>query len=340
MINGHGNNIYHFGVEAIEYDFSSNVAYNNRSQPILDHLKESMGQVCNYPDPEASKLSLMIAEHIDCDRDQILVTNGSAEAFYLIAQYFASRGLVKSAIVTPSFAEYEDSCRAHGHILDYITFEELPTMDLSQYDTLWVGVPNNPDGTKIGCGLITKIANNYPNCTIIIDRAYNELSVNREDRWQLLDNIIIVDSFTKLYGIPGIRLGYIVAPQQIITSLSLVRPPWSVNSLSLVAGEYIMQHIDELHPDVEALITESKYLQYQISQIDGFRVTPSDCNFFLVEILGGEDAAELQQYLIEKHKILIRNCSNFRALTPRHFRVAAQERVACDKLIKALREWR
>ncbi|MFR9650801.1 MAG: aminotransferase class I/II-fold pyridoxal phosphate-dependent enzyme [Rikenellaceae bacterium] len=340
MINGHGNNIYHFDAEAIEFDFSSNVAYNNHSQPILDYLKESICEVCNYPDPEARRLTEMIAKHHCCGEGQILVTNGSAEAFYLIAQHFATQGLTKTAVVTPSFAEYEDSCKAYDLSLDYLSFDELLTSDLTGYSSLWIGVPNNPNGMKISCSQIRQIANRYTNCTLVVDRAYNELCAEREDNWDLPANIIIVDSFTKLYGIPGVRLGYIIAPPLVIDSLSAKRPPWSVNSLSLIAGEYIMRHLDDLHPNIEELIGMSKYLQSQIALIDGFHVTPSDCNFFLIEILGDRDASQLQRYLIEEHKILIRDCSNFRSLTPRHFRLAAQERVACDKLIKALREWR
>ncbi len=339
MINGHGNNIYMYDPEAIEFDFSSNIAYNNHSRAILDHLKESVDVVCNYPDPEARRLTNMIAEHHGRKYEETLVTNGSAEAFYLVAQHFASQGKLKAAIVTPSFAEYEDSCKAYGLQIDYITFEELTERNLSQYHTLWIGIPNNPDGAKIDCAKIAQIAQQCPNCTIIIDRAYNELCAEREENWELPNNIIIIDSFTKLYGIPGIRLGYILAPQSIIASLSTMRPPWSVNSLSLVAGEFIMQNIDALRPDIEELIDSSKYLQSQISQIDGFRVIPSSCNFFLVEIMGQQDAPELQRYLIEEHKILIRDCSNFRGLTPKYFRLAAQTRTACDKLIKALREW-
>ncbi|MFI3327972.1 MAG: histidinol-phosphate transaminase [Rikenellaceae bacterium] len=342
MINGHGNNIYQYGVGAIEHDFSSNIAFNNLSQPILEHLGRSIDVIRNYPDPQARALTNMIATHIGRASEDILVTNGSAEAFYLIAQYFAAKGECKAAIVTPSFAEYEDSCKAYNHQIDHITFDELLNkgIDISIYDTLWIGLPNNPDGRKISTSQIRDIAEQNPTCTIIIDRAYNELSSDAESDWTLPRNTIIVDSFTKLYGIPGIRIGYIAADQAIINSLAEMRPPWSVNALSLVAGEYIMQNLDALQPNIDTLMCESKYLQQEIALLDGFNVTQSNCNFFLIEITKkGRDAAQLQQYLIEKHKILIRDCSNFRGLTSRHFRIAAQERAACDKLIKALKEW-
>lgn len=161
-----------------------------------------------------------------------------------------------------------------------------------------------------------------------------------ERLWELRPNIIIVDSFTKSYGIPGIRLGYVIASAEIIDQLAAIRPPWSVNSLSLKAGEYILERHNELQPNIMELVTESRYLQDKIAKISGFRVTPSDCNFFLVEICNStSQVSELKKFLIDKHGILIRDASNFVGLTNSHFRIAAQERKDVVKLINALKEW-
>ncbi len=302
-----------------------------------------VGSIADYPDPEAKELTQSLAQHLSLSEQQIIITNGSAEAFYLIAHSLSRRsgGVCRTAITVPSFAEYEDRCRIYGHEIDYITFDELRQGDqLSGYDSLWLGLPNNPDGERVEYCDIVALAERYPTCCFVVDRAYNSLSKEVEREWRLLDNIIIVDSFTKSYGIPGLRLGYLIAAEEVISRLGAIRLPWSVNSLSQLAGLYILDNYETLQPDREELVGESKYLQAEISKIDGFRVIPSDCNFFLIEITSHGESHELQRYLVDNHHILVRDCSNFRTLSSKYIRIAAQRREACDKLITALKLWR
>ncbi len=339
MIVGHGNNIHQFGESKIEADFSSNIAFNNHSAQINQHLCERISSIENYPDPEARELTQMIADELSLSAENILVTNGSAEAFYLIAHLLSRRGLMGSAITTPSFSEYEDSCALYNHKISYIPLNKLLTSDLSEYSSLWLGSPNNPDGYRVTVAQINELAQSYPSCYFIVDRAYNELSIDMESDEESPKNMIIINSFTKSYGIPGLRLGYLIASPEIIAELSTMRPPWSVNALSLIAGEYIVSNREMLQPSIEELIEESCYLQEQIAKIDGFVVTRSKCNFFLAEITTGKTANELQEYLI-KYGILIRNASNFVGLTPHHIRIAAQNREQNIKLIEALKKWK
>ncbi len=341
MINGHGNNIYQYTDKAIEADFSSNIAFNNNSQRVLAHISQNLSQVNNYPDPNCSTLRDKVATMYGIKGENVLITNGSAEAFYITAHLLSIAGATKTVITTPSFSEYEDSCTLYGHTLQFTPLGELIDSPLDGVTSVWLCSPNNPDGFRVSNGQIEELVRRYPKCYFILDRAYNDLSIDYElERLTIYENLIIINSFTKSYGIPGLRLGYIVACEEIIERLCAVRPPWSVNSLSQLAGEYIVEHREELHPNIAELIAESEYLQREIEQIPGFRVTRSTCNFFLVEIDGAESAAELQTYLIENHKILIRDASNFRGLTERHFRVAALQRIQNNKLIKALKQWR
>lgn len=339
MIDGHGNNVYHF--DQIEADFSSNVAFNNRSQLIIDHLSRNISAVSNYPDPSAVVLTGLVAENHGVEVGEVLVTNGSAEGFYLVAHLLSRRGLRRCTITTPSFAEYEDSCRLYGLELSFLPLNRLLNSDLSECDSLWLGAPNNPDGQRIAFADVEMLAAKFPNTIFVVDRAYNDLAYDFEDERvaSVAQNIIITNSFTKSYGIPGLRLGYIIAEKVIVGELSHMRPPWSVNSMALVAGDYILNNQRLLAPNIEELIAESKYLQLSISQIDGYRVTPSECNFFLVELCDGRSAAELCEYLVREERMLIRDCANFRGLTPQHFRVAALDREKNDRLVAALRRW-
>ena len=119
-----------------------------------------------------------------------------------------------------------------------------------------------------------------------------------------------------------------------------MRAPWSVNSLSLLAGEYVMDNYSMLFPDIEELLKESRCLQNEINKIKGLKVSKSDCNFFLCQIEGADTTVqELKEFLIENFGLLIRNASNFRDLTDKHFRLATQAPNVNMKLIEALKAW-
>lgn len=326
MINGHGNNLYDYG--EIVADFSSNIAFNNQSSEIIAHLATRLDCITNYPDPSARALTSKLAVHHEVDTSQILVTNGSAEAFYLIAHLFQGG---RTAICTPSFAEYEDACRLFNHSLTFHPIANLEQLNCNSFDTVWFGTPNNPDGTLTD---ITKIGDNT---TFVVDRAYSDLTI---DSSQIVNhtapNLISTHSLTKAFAIPGLRLGYIIASADVITQLSAMRAPWGVNALSLAAGEYIIDNYDRLLPSIDELIGESQFLQKSLADISNIEVTASTCNFFLSRLKNGT-ATELKERLVTEHGILIRDCSNFRGLDSSYFRVSAQTRDKNMALINALK---
>ncbi len=339
MIQGHGNNLYHYQQGEIRADFSSNIAFNNKSERIIEHLQTQLPLIANYPDPEATQLRELLAEHHQLSANRILVTNGSAEAFYLLAHHLSRHRSCKTLILTPSFAEYEDSCRLYGHELSFAPIHEWAAQDLYDQQSVWLGYPNNPDGTVIAPAEIAAQSASYPHCRFIIDCAYQELTEAAAPLDPPLENEVHIHSLTKSFGIPGIRLGYIIASAPLIAQLEAMRPPWSVNALSLAAGVYIMQHYDELLFCREELMAETRYLQEEIAKLDYLRVHPSSCNFFLCELAHGPTADALQDYLIAEHGILLRHAGNFRGLDARFFRIAAQSREKNDHLIQALQQW-
>ncbi|MFR9534090.1 MAG: aminotransferase class I/II-fold pyridoxal phosphate-dependent enzyme [Rikenellaceae bacterium] len=341
MIQGHGNDWYKYGAK-IKFDFSSNIAFNNHSKKIVEFLGGRLRDIENYPDPTAYTLSGKIAKHHQIGIDSVVVCNGSTEGFYMIAHWIARRakGSTKSLIFTPSFAEYEDSCSLYDHSIEFTSLNDFASIDYSPFDSAWLGTPNNPDGQRISINEIEAMAKANPGCKFIVDRAYNDLSASMDSEMAIAaNNIIFVHSLTKSFGIPGVRLGYITAPAENCEEIKKLQSPWSVNALSLCAGEFVMDNYQTLKVDLDELLCESQKLQNCLSKIGYLEVTTSDSNFFLCQITDGRKAEKLHQYLIEKHGILIRNASNFRGLTPYHFRIATQRSEANEKLIVALKQW-
>lgn len=344
MILGHGNNPFEFN-KIITADFSSNVAFNHKSESLKNYLSERISCIHSYPDPETRELSERIAKHHNTEPNRILVTNGSAEAMYLIAHLTE---LSNTAIIIPSFSEYEDACTLYKHTINYISSQEFAELRNSPFGSVWLGNPNNPDGNVFSQNDILEKCYSNPLTVFILDEAYTHLCLEKTECFcgnSTPKNLIIIKSLTKAFAIPGLRLGYILANPDVIQRLYLMRPPWSVNTMSLIAGTYIMDHYSSLLPSANELNEESLFLQKKLSAIKGIEIKPSTCNFFLGQLVNsnaneveipGLTAKILKQILVDEYSILIRDASNFKGLTKYHFRIAAQNHNENIKLIEAI----
>ena len=336
MMYGHGDDGYRYDT-LFKANFSSNVWYEGTSEKLLSHLQQQLAAIANYPTPNADELAAKIARHHKVRPEQILVTNGATEAFYLIATLFFEK---RVAIGIPAFAEYEDACVRNQMKINYFDRSALTKTSFDE-DLEFFCNPNNPDGFSSTISEIKKLLNTYPKTVFVIDEAYIDFTVEITSCVSLLekfDNLIIVKSLTKLFTIPGLRLGYIVCPETIKKRLQQSKMPWSVNTMAIEAGKYIYDHYETMQPDMQLLLEYSKLLQQQINAINGFRVIPSATHYFLVK-LDTPDAAKLKDYLAYNHQLLIRDASNFRGLDEHYIRIASQCAQKNEVLVKALQAW-
>jgi threonine-phosphate decarboxylase len=336
MIEGHGNNIYKYKGKRIA-DFSSNVVSGGISPGLEKHLIQNINTISNYPEPDARSLQEIIAKHHKVELNNILVTNGSTESFYLIAQIFHGK---KSVISIPSFAEYEDACKSHCHNIEFLSNQMINPDTKFNADTVWIGNPNNPDGKIIALDTIKKLCKNNPEIYFIIDEAYAELSINHQSCVSIINkfpNIIVVRSLTKCFAVPGIRLGYLITNEYLQKKKMDIKAPWSVNSLSIETGKYIMQNYHKLLPNVSKLISQSKNFQKEVNKLNDLEVFETNCNYFLIKLSKG-NSTDLKNFLINKYGILIRDASNFRGLNNSYFRIAVQNNSLNNKLIEGIKK--
>jgi len=317
MINGHGDDAYQY--PHIISDFSSNICAGAGHQALMAHLAMHPELISHYPEPEAWSLESMIAEQEGLEPDNIIVTNGATEAIYLIAQAFP----LQAVIPRPTFSEYEDACTL------------FPRTD-QNHRMLWLCNPNNPTGDVYDQSVIFKAMNDYD--LVVIDQSYEHYTDDfiMVSSWVAqYPNIIHIHSLTKTYCVPGLRLGYIAANTELTRHIRSFMRPWSVSSLSIEAGKFLLQ--DDLfrcEPD----LNEAQRLRDMLQQIDGVLTQETKTNFMLCQLEEG-NAAQLKDYLAHEHHMLIRDASNFRGLTPRHFRIAAQTPRENDALVAAIKEY-
>ncbi len=324
MIEGHGDDKYRY--KDIRSDFSSNICVHDSHQALMTHLASHPELIGHYPEPEAWSLEAVIAERHRISPEQVIVTNGATEAIYLIAQTFG----MHPVIPTPTFSEYEDACNMYPRSA---TALDIQTGGKRNGSMLWLCNPNNPTGKVYDQNHIDRMMEKYS--LVVLDQSYEDYTVEHvmSPQWGCRTPYSLqIHSTAKTYGIPGLRLGYITGHESLTRQLRRHIHPWSVSSLAIEAGKFLLQH-DELmcRPDLK----EARRLQDLLQQSGHITTSPSDTNFFLCK-MQHHTAAELKDFLAQEHHILIRDASNFKGLTTRHFRIASQTPHENDALVSAI----
>ena len=336
MIYGHGDDTYRYG-EKVKVNFSSNIYQKADLTELKQYLATRLDAIGNYPEPEPKELEELIAEKLEIPASMVMVTNGANEAIYLIAQLY--RGWA-SVIPQPTYTEYADACRMFDHIISYERTDELNI--LPEDRIYWICNPDNPTGNVMLKQLLAYVIKKHPRFLHVIDQSYADYTLQPMLKpKELLDcyNVMILHSLSKKYCIPGLRLGYMTASPIIIERLRDIRQPWTVNTLAIEAGKWLIKNDPKVIPDIEGYIAEAQRLRDELQAIDGIMVMDTKTHYMLVNI-DWTTSLELKNWLIENHGILIRDASNFHGLDTHCFRVAAQSPEENDALINAIKEFK
>ncbi|HUG71012.1 MAG TPA: histidinol-phosphate transaminase [Pirellulaceae bacterium] len=293
-----------------------------------------------YPDREATELRQALATQLDVSLDRVIAGNGSSELLYLIAlAYLRPDDVV--VIVGPTYSEYARAASLMGARLVRCdataeTHFEVPSKLVArslrslQPRAIFLCHPNNPTGQSVPASILRRWIDEFPRTLFIIDEAYIEFSPAVESLADHpRDNLIVLRSLTKAYGLAGLRLGYAVAHPEVIRVLCRVRPPWSVNAVAQAAGIAALNDTAHLRQSVAALQVEKERLVKALHLL-GLSTCPSWPHFFLVRL---SNAADARQTLIES-RILVRECTSFGL---RHFlrispRCSRENAVLCEAL--------
>ena len=336
MIYGHGDDTYRYG-EKVKMNFSSNIYQKADLTELKQYLATRLDAIGSYPEPEPKELEELIAEKLEIPSSMVMVTNGANEAIYLIAQLY--RGWA-SVIPQPTYTEYADACRMFDHIISYERTDELNI--LPEDRIYWICNPDNPTGNVMLKQLLAYVIKKHPRYLHVIDQSYADYTLQPMLKpKELVDcyNVMILHSLSKKYCIPGLRLGYMTASPIIIERLRDIRQPWTVNTLAIEAGKWLIKNDPKVIPDIKDYITEAQRLHDELQAIDGIMVMDTKTHYMLVNI-DWTTSLELKNWLIENHGILIRDASNFHGLDAHCFRVAAQSPEENDALINAIKEFK
>jgi histidinol-phosphate aminotransferase len=303
----------------------------------------SAAPIERYPDSQSNLLRQKLAEKLGIDAENILAASGTTELVRLIVSvYFRRNGRV--LILEPTYGEYEVACRLGGTgLIEYrarasdgfaYNIEEITGICRRRKPCgIFICNPNNPTGRYLPRHDIIKIMENMKDSLVVIDEAYTPFIKKRWDSVGLVkhDNVVIMRSMTKDYGLPGLRLGYAIACREIIDGLRPAVPPWNVNAAAQQAGIAVLEKDDYLRESLRKTREAKDYLVGAIKQL-GLETLPSDVHYFLVKV---GNATELRKLLLGRG-ILVRDCSSFGL--KEYIRVSPRALPECRRLVDALRD--
>ncbi len=336
MIYGHADDTYRYG-DKLKLNFSSNIYAWADLSGLKEHLMQHFEVVCHYPESEPSILEKMLAKHLGVPENTVMITSGANEAIFLIAQLYKGWA---SIIPQPTFTAYEYACKAFDHLISYDRKDELEIMPEDRI--YWICNPNNPTGNVLVKPLVNRIIRQNTRYLYVVDQSFADYTLRPMLKpSEMVDcyNLMLIGSLSKKYCIPGLRLGYVFSSPIIIDRLRQIRQPWSVNSMAIEAGKYLLTNDPKMIPDLKGYLTEAQRLRKELSSIEGIKVLKTDTSFMLVYIEFAE-VLELKNWLIHHYGILIRDTSDFRGLDNHYFRIVARNEKDDNQLVAAIREFK
>lgn len=325
-------------------DFSSNISPLGFPPLVKKEIKKEIKNLAIYPDPNSEKLRNNLAWYTKLTKNNLTVGNGATEIIYNFCNAFLDK-TKKVLIPAPTFGEYEAASKLAGcNISFFKTMNLEESLDsfikrIPKNGCVFVCNPNNPTGNLLPKKKLLKIiqAASKKNCFVFVDECFIELVPDFDESIikfvKKYDNLFVLRSLTKSFGLAGIRIGYGASNKKIILILNKIKIPWNVSGLAQKAASAALCHHFYLDKAKKLIKKESGYLTSQIAQLDKFTCYHSNTNFLLIK--SKIKSKILQKKLLAK-KILVRDCSNFRGLNDNYIRIAVKTHRENVVLIKAL----
>ena len=356
---GHGGDVYAAARELGRdfhrlIDFSASINPLGPSPDALRTLRSAKAWLGHYPDPACWGLRQALAAYWKRPSEEFLVGNGSTELIHLLPRTLGIRHLL---LIGPTFSEYAEAmARAGGRITMLladradgyrpplesvlVALRKRRQSDSGAYpiDAVLLCNPNSPTGRTCQAAAVRTLARlvGRRGLWCVVDETFaeyaNHASILSEP---LPPRTVVLRSFTKFYGLPGLRVGYAVARPGVIAQIAAQQPPWSVNMPAQQTAVAALQDARHAGRSLRFMERERSRFQKALIRLHGCTVFPSAVNFLLVELPLGQKATPLVAAL-RRQGLLIRDCSQVPGLNDRSVRIAVRPRADNDRLLRAL----
>lgn len=329
-------------------DFSENVHPLGPPAFITKQWADMFPLIGSYPDPDGEPFRTSVAQFHHVDVDQVATGNGAAEVFTWLARRYRNQQVV---LIEPAFSEYRQTLEAEHVKIQTIqlqpetgwtlTLESIQTT-ISGCSALYICNPHNPTGVLIHIEKLQHIAKTCleHGCELVLDEAFIDFVDEEASFIPFLNefpNVIIVRSMTKMYAIPGLRLGYVVSQKKTITELKKGAAHWNVNALSAAIGAGCLNQSDYRNKVIKAATTEREKMQ-QFLALHHCETTHSAVNFLSFKLPESKNAPAFFTDLLKKG-IVLRHTESFQGMNGQWFRIGMKSPSNMGKLREAISEW-
>ena len=298
------------GREGLRLDFNENTV--GCSPRVLESLRTiSREQLARYP--ERGPAEALIAEHLQLAPEEVLLTNGIDEAIHLLCETYLEPE-DEALIPVPTFAMYEVFAAATGARIVKVPASddfEFPAKQLlaavsEKTRLIVIANPNNPTGTAVEPQVLLDLAGSAPHAAVLVDEAYFEFfGETLLGQWGRLPNLLIGRTFSKAYGLAGLRVGVLAGQVDVIGTIRRVASPYSVNGVALTCLPAALEDEEYVRGYAAQVRTSREKLQNRLREW-GVRFWPSQANFVLLYV--GTFHAELV-HAMRSQGILVRDRS-------------------------------
>ncbi len=333
-------------------DLSASINPLGPPKGLKEEISKHFKLITHYPDIHNRELIDAISEFHHIPSSNVAVGNGSTEILYWLPYAMEWQRI---ALVLPTFSEYSRVLYNKDAIVRKLicswdsglqpTVEQLDALiHSSRPDAVFLTHPGSPSGVPLSEKVVEFIINRSKNNSFywVLDEVFIDFS-EQSSLKEYVNNsrrIIIIRSLTKFYSLPGLRIGYILAPSEVVKRLNNFLPPWSVNTLAQIAGKFCLKDTSFREKTLSFFNKEIPRVIDRLKAIPHIEVLPSIANYVLIRISKDIpiDSYMLCKNILAKHKILIRNCANFEGLNEKYIRIAIHNSKTNDIWIQALKE--
>ena len=326
-------------------DMSSNLTPFGMAPGLKEELIANLEQISFLPETASETLCRVFAEKYGLQPDEVLAGNGTTEFIFALPAAFHTK---KALLVNPTYSDYQVACSWAGVESEdfFLTRDKKFQLDfenlgarLTGGELVFICNPNNPTSVLIPTPRLNDFISRHPESIFVVDESYlpftNEPSLLD---LELPENLFLLCSSSKIYGIPGLRLGFLVARAKNLSRFSARNKPWGVNSMAQIGGAFLLRNGDPYVQEVRSFIAAQRpEVCQELAHLPHVEVIEGAANFILCYLGGRMRAPELAEKML-RQRIMVRNCASFTGLDDRYFRISLKDETGNRRCLKALKQ--